>query len=99
MATNRQCSKCFGAYVLTPDKPGLIHHCPECSRETTERLGGNMVYSHKTAPEIEIKSISDAKVFAKKQRRFGAGVTQCLTVGRETAHNQMNHINPREENS
>ena len=85
----RNCSKCKAEYVLKLDKPGLIHHCPKCSVEKVERLGGNMIYSHKTAPDLEIKPISKAVEFAGKQRRFGAGVTCCLTQSKSVAKNQL----------
>jgi hypothetical protein len=92
----RKCSKCKKDYLLTLDKPGLIHHCPKCSTERVERLGGNMIYSHKTAPDIEIKPISRAVEFASKQRRFGAGVTCCLTQSKNVAKNQLLGENPFE---
>lgn len=44
-----------------------------------------MVWSHKTAPEIEIKPMDEAKAFAKKTKRFGPGVTKCLTTSQYAA--------------
>lgn len=42
-----------------------------------------MVWEHKTAPELELKPMQEAKKFARKQERFGAGVTKCLTEPKE----------------
>jgi len=86
------CTECNEEFELKPNKPGLIHHCPDCSQETVERLGGNMTWDHKTAPTLEIKSISDAQVFAAKQRRFGAGVTCCLTTSKVVANLQLTGV-------
>jgi hypothetical protein len=76
----RECSDCGEKYRLTRDKPGKIDVCGKCGLKAgeVERLGGNMVYTHKTAPALEIKPLSEAEAFARKTRRFGAGVTQSL---------------------
>lgn len=42
-----------------------------------------MVWHHKTAPELEIKPMSDAKDFASKTRRFGFGTTMSITQQKE----------------
>lgn len=78
MAKIRQCVKCGGDYELTPKKLGFINECGTCGAESdqhTERLGGNMIYSHKTAATIEIKSLAKAQTFAKLGRRNGG---QCV---------------------
>ena len=43
--------------------------CVACAESRTELLGGNMVWHHKTAPQLELKPISEARVFASKTRR------------------------------
>ena len=78
MPHNRTCSNCNEAFILKPDKPGNINHCPDCSFEPFERLGGNMTWHHKTAPELQIRPLSQAQYLAKQQKRVGTGVTQCL---------------------
>jgi hypothetical protein len=77
--SNRTCSRCQREFVLKPGKPGLIHHCPQCSTETVELLGGNMIYQHKTGGYIEVKPLEEARRFAKKTKRLGAGVTASIT--------------------
>ncbi len=80
MNETRECSRCGDKYRLTRDKPGKIDVCHRCGAitETESRLGGNMVYDGKHAPEIEIKPMREAKRFNSKTRRFGAGVTSCF---------------------
>jgi hypothetical protein len=78
----RTCVVCESEFQLTADKPGKINECPACSRDVP-RVGGNMVWAHKTAPELEIKPMAEARRFASRTRRFGAGVTACLTERRE----------------
>ena len=81
------CRECGITFTLYPKKPGFIDQCASCGtmeedRQTEsgiERLGGNMVYLHKTGAQIEIKPMSEARKFSSKTRRFGAGVTMSLT--------------------
>lgn len=78
-------------------KPGRINVCcdPDCqardAREAPEPdlEGGNMIWYHKTASVLERKPLSRAVVFASQTRRFGAGVTQSLTCGKELAYAQL----------
>jgi hypothetical protein len=79
----RICVVCDEEFLLTPDKPGKINECARCATPGPPKVGGNMVWSHKTAPELEIKSMAEARRFAAQTRRFGAGVTACLTTKRE----------------
>ena len=44
-----------------------------------------MIWEHKTAPYIEIKSLTQARVFAAKQRRFGAGPLSSICQSKEQA--------------
>lgn len=85
MASKLQCRDCGSMFTEKPNKPGYRDQCPECSlkQPEPEPIGGNMVWTHKTAPELELKPMHKAKEFAKKQERFGAGVTKCLTERRE----------------
>lgn len=83
------CRECESEFILTPNKPGKIFHCPACSSETVERLGGNMVFLHKTASTIEIKPASRAIQFAEMTKRFGAGVTKCITTSKEIAYESL----------
>lgn len=78
----RNCIHCGEEYTPTPHKPGFINECWDCgevSDKDTPRLGGNMIYSHKTAPTIEIKPLDQAQQFAKRARRQNStGVTNDL---------------------
>src|SRR5579863_8276208 len=82
------CRNCGEEFVVRPGKLGCIDQCVLCATDIP-LLGGNMIWAHKTAPEIEIKSMVEAKAFAKKTRRFGAGVTCCLTQSQEMAHKSL----------
>ena len=75
----RTCGEEFNTY---PGKPGFVDQCEDCANDTP-KVGGNMIWNHKTAPYIEIKSMKEAVRFAKSQQRFGAGVTKCITESKE----------------
>ena len=77
------CRHCGDEFELRPGKPGLIDECPLHAHDGVEKVGGNMIYEHKTAPYIEIKSMASAKRFAALTSRWGAGVTKSLTQSRE----------------
>lgn len=87
----RICIDCGNEYKLTANKPGKVNQCFQCGSksETTARVGGNMVYDGKHAPEIEIKSMKEAKRFNAKSRRLGAGVTASLTVSKKGAEKDL----------
>lgn len=87
----RRCTQCGDKYRLTRDKPGKIYLCWGCGArtETEARVGGNMVWTGKQAPEIEIKSMKEAKKFAAKTRRLGAGVTASLCVSKKKAESEL----------
>jgi hypothetical protein len=79
------CVHCGRGIDHSQTKPGKINECGECgSNSDIERLGGNMVWTSKHAPELEIKPMTQAVAFAKKQRRFGAGVTASIVQGQMT---------------
>lgn len=52
------CTNCFCEYNRNEriGKPGKLTHCPECADEIgdVQVYTGNMIYSHKTAPSIQI---------------------------------------------
>lgn len=75
------CKNCKTDFTPYPGKPGYINQCTECATDVP-LLGGNMIYTHKTAPELEIKPLAKAKVFASMQERFGIGVLKCITTAR-----------------
>ena len=85
-----KCRDCGDEFDMFPNKPGFINQCSDCASrmhamgDDVEKLGGNMVYSHKTAPEIEIKPMAQALIFAKKQRRLGHGVIGCIVESKLT---------------
>lgn len=67
-----RCCRACGATI--PDRrlqavPSTVW-CVRCAEERVERLGGNPVWTHKTAPEVEIKPESEAQAFASKTRRL-----------------------------
>ncbi|MDE2100014.1 MAG: hypothetical protein KGL39_22360 [Patescibacteria group bacterium] len=78
------CKHCSKEFKPFPGKPGYINECPGCVKGDVEKLGGNMIWSHKTAPEIEIKPLNEAKRFARKTRRIGTTVTQSLVTTQST---------------
>jgi len=65
-----KCRDCGEEFRFTKNKPGYVNQCEDCATDV-ERVGGNMIWSHKTAPEIEIKPMEQAKAFAKATKRFG----------------------------
>jgi len=71
------CRDCGEEFQFKRDKPGYVNQCEDCA-EDVERVGGNMIWSHKTAPEIEIKPMEQAKQFAKASKRFGVVSTSVL---------------------
>jgi len=77
----------YWAPASAPD-PGLVDHCPNCSVETTPRVGGNMVWTHKTAPELEIKPMRLAIQFARLQKRFGVGPLRAIVQAKEPSNKQ-----------
>ena len=89
----RICIDCGEEFKITLDKPGRINQCAECGESTEldgeERLGGNMIYTGKQAPEIEIKPISRAQDFAGKTQRFGAGVTMSICESKGAAERSL----------
>jgi hypothetical protein len=89
----RACSDCGDEYRLTPTKPGKVNQCHQCGSksETTARVGGNMIYTSKQAPEIEIKSMTEAKKFNSKTRRLGAGVTASLVTSKKGSERELFH--------
>jgi hypothetical protein len=88
--TCRNCNEEFDPY---PGKPGYIDQCEDCAKDIP-LLGGNMVWSHKTAPELEIKSMAQARSFARKTKRYGAGVTMCLTESKMVDPVTMGRMDP-----
>lgn len=91
---HKQCSICERPYKLTQSKPGLVSQCWDCGQEyedekDIQRVGGNMIWLHKTGPEIEIKSMEKTKLFAKMTKRLGAGVTMSLCVSKTLLEQQM----------
>ena len=43
-----------------------------------------MIYEHKTGAYIEVKPLGEAEAFAKKTKRWGAGVTRSLVESKLT---------------
>ena len=90
---SRTCSDCGDEYHLTRDKPGKIYQCWSCGSksETTERVGGNMIFTSKHAPEIEIKPMDEARRFNSKTKRLGAGVTASIIKSKKGAERELFH--------
>jgi hypothetical protein len=95
----RECGEDFNRREAELRKTGFIDQCNRCAEGQldVERWGANSIYTHKTAPEIEIKAMSEALAFAKKQRRYGAGVTMCLTTSKVQAHKSLNNFSPSDK--
>jgi len=47
-----------------------------------------MVWSHKTAPELEIKPMREAILFARLQKRFGVGPLRAIVQAKEPSPKQ-----------
>jgi hypothetical protein len=88
------CRYCEEPFKPMPNKPGRIDVCykTDCQEQDEkempepDRLGGNMIWNHKTAPEIEVKFLVEAKDFAKKTKRIGAGVVRSMTESKELSY-------------
>ena len=94
------CRDCGNLFSLYKGKPGYVNQCGPCGERTEdesgeERLGGNMIYLHKTGGQIEVKPLRKAKIFAAQTRRLGAGVTASLTQSRLAAEKQIEGDNTR----
>lgn len=79
----KECRDCGREFKPMPGKPGYIDQCPNCSKPELDVYGGNMVWHHKTAPELEIKPLAAAKRFSKLQARSGSGPLRSITTARE----------------
>lgn len=98
-----ECRDCGREFTPYPNLPGYYNQCGYCGEKTErsqerkgiERLGGNMIYLHKTGGEIEIKPMSKAKQFAAKTKRFGAGVTKVLTESKLRKEMEIEGVQPR----
>jgi hypothetical protein len=62
-----KCRDCGEMFTEVPGKRGYRNQCVPCSEKQAEpeRIGGNMVWDHKTAPYIELKPLSQARAFAE----------------------------------
>lgn len=87
----RTCVDCGDEYKLTAKKPGKINQCHQCGSlsETTVRVGGNMIFTSKHAPEIEIKPMDEAQKFNSKTKRLGAGVTASIIKNKKGAEREL----------
>jgi len=85
------CVHCGKEFEPSQNKPGKVNECWQCGSktETTARVGGNMIWLGKQAPEIEIKSLQAAKKFASKTRRLGAGVTASIVANKKGAEKEL----------
>jgi hypothetical protein len=72
----RDCSNEFDPKTTAGRQYGYVNQCNDCAdpEKEVERLGGNMIWEHKTAPTLEIKPMCKALSFANNQKRIGAGV-------------------------
>ena len=61
--------------------------CVTCAETRVERVGGNMLWEHKTGAVIEIKPESEAQAFAKKTRRFNYNA--CIGVSSPLAPDNL----------
>lgn len=77
------CRTCHEEFDFFEGKPGYRNQCTLCACDVA-KVGGNMVWSHKTAPELEIKPMKEARRFAAQTRRLGAGVIRSITERKTT---------------
>jgi len=66
-----ECRDCHVEFVPYHGKPGYINQCEDCATDVP-KLGGNMIWDHKTAPYIEVKPMAEAVQFAKLTNRSSA---------------------------
>jgi hypothetical protein len=75
------CRFCGDEFTPAPNKPGLRNVCYNAAcvqageklRPEVVLMGGNMIYDHKTAPELVIRQdIMEAKRWARLERRSNA---------------------------
>lgn len=67
--------------------------CVGCAESRVHRVGGNMVWDHKTAPTLEVKSAGQAKAFARATRRHAFNASLSLT-SMSRAMNDRDGIKP-----
>ena len=82
----KECLRCGAAFNTQQKTHGPITLCNECSGEDVEPLGGFMLWTHKTAPELVLlASMTRAKQVAKlNSRRNGQSPLGCIIQGKET---------------
>lgn len=70
----RECATCGCEYDTRErqGKPGRLVDCEDCAEETVDRYTGNMIYTHKTAGEIQINKDPEITKYIK-------GVTDTYT--------------------
>ena len=83
ICANKDCER---EYDTRNKKYGTINCCNSCGQEQEKgmtRLGGIMHFSHKTAPEIIIMNLDDAKEIARKTDRTGGqGIIKGMSTNR-----------------
>lgn len=77
------CRDCGNEFTPRPNKPGFINQCEDCATDVP-LLGGNVIYEHKTAGYIEIKSMAKAVEFNKVSKRHGHGVISSIVESKST---------------
>ena len=84
MTTTRACRGC-GIDISDRRLQAVPHTpwCVTCAETRVERIGGNMIWSHKTGAEIELKPEGEATAFALRTRRFNYNA--CIGVSSPTA--------------
>jgi hypothetical protein len=95
--TSRRCAACHA--LIAPARLAALPTtpwCVACAETRVARLGGNMVWSHKTGPVIEVKPMAKAKRFARLTRRhaYNASLGVDSVVG---AMNARDHVGPDEK--
>jgi len=83
------CRDCGEEFTPSPQKKiGYVNQCLACAEKKgdVDITGGNMIWHHKTAPELEIKYLNEAKEFARKTKRTGPGPVRSI-IQSKYSHN------------
>jgi hypothetical protein len=71
-----------------PGKPGLVNECDDCAVESVDKYTGNMIYDHKTGPQIQINSNPELTAYinnSTKLQNKGSNLGNNLKVNSKMA--------------
>ena len=79
------CNKCGDEYDIAARRgqPGKISECEDCATEVAVKFTGNMIYSDKTAPQLQINTnpeLTSYIINATKLKNKGSNLGSNLKV-------------------